>query len=433
MKYYETNYDEYLSSYEKFNLHPELDYIKSTFPKKVNEFKNIIVYGASGVGKYTQVLSMLQNYSPTRLKYDKKIYITYEKQEKKSKSTSSVITSSIPSINTNTNTNTNANTINESQKVKKNPKSKKETTTSTSSSVSMISPKIQMKKQDKKQEYMYRISDIHYEIDMATLGCNSKLLWHDLFFQIVDIVSVSLKTDKIGIIVCKNFHNIHNELLEIFYSYMRHPLQHINIQIKFVIITEHIGFIPDNIVNACEIISVKRPTKEKYLEMSKLQTKPFSCFLEGNRNGIFYDKTNRSAIFHKDKTADILETIELTSIINSKEIHSFAWFKNVNEIPTDVFNIISDALLEQIIYPEKVKIIDIRNNLYDLLIYNIDIFECIWYLFTTLIKFQSFKKREDITCVLNKIFVFFKYYNNNYRSIYHLESIILCMLNKIHY
>jgi hypothetical protein len=297
----------------------------------------------------------------------------------------------------------------------------------------MISPKIQMKKQDKKQEYMYRISDIHYEIDMATLGCNSKLLWHDLFFQIVDIVSVSLKTDKIGIIVCKNFHNIHNELLEIFYSYMRHPLQHINIQIKFVIITEHIGFIPDNIVNACEIISVKRPTKENYLEMSKLQTKPFSCFLEGNRNGIFYDKTNRSAIFHKDKTADILESIELNSIINTKEIHSFAWFKTVNEIPTDVFNIISDALLEQIIYPEKVKIIDIRNNLYDLLIYNIDIFECIWYLFTTLIKFQSFKKREDITSVLNKIFVFFKYYNNNYRSIYHLESIILCMLNKIHY
>ena len=59
---------------------------------------------------------------------------------------------------------------------------------------------------------------------------------------------------------------------------MRHPLQHINIQIKFIIITEHIGFIPDNIINACEIISIKRPSKTQYLEMSKLQTKPFSCF-----------------------------------------------------------------------------------------------------------------------------------------------------------
>lgn len=67
------------------------------------------------------------------------------------------------------------------------------------------------------------------------------------------------------------------------------------------------------------------------------------------------------------------------------------------------------------------------------MIYNIDISECIWYLLTTLIQFKTFKKTEDITDILNKIFVFFKYYNNNYRSIYHLESIILCMLNKIHY
>ena len=425
MKYYETSYDEYLSSYEKYNLHPELNYIKMAFPKNISDFKNIIVYGPSGVGKYTQVLSILQQYSPTKLKYDKKIYTTYEKQEKKTKTNTPIISSTISTTNTS-----------EITKIKKNVKPKKETNipnTTSSSTINTISPKIQMKKQDKRQEYMYRISDIHYEIDMATLGCNSKILWHDLFFQIVDIVSVSLKTNKIGIIVCKNFHNIHNELLEIFYSYMRHPLQHINIQIKFIIISENIGFIPDNIVNACEIISVKRPSREQYLEMSKLQTKSFSCFLEGNRNGFFYDKTTRSARFHTNKTSDILEDLNMTSILNTKEIHYFGWLKNTSEIPNDVFNIICDALIEQIIYPEKIKITDIRNNLYDLLIYNIDISECIWYLLTTLIQFKTFKKTEDITDILNKIFVFFKYYNNNYRSIYHLESIILCMLNKIHY
>ena len=194
MKYYETSYDEYLSSYEKYNLHPELDYIKKELPKNINDFKNIIIYGAPGVGKYTQALSILCQYSPTKLKYDKKIYITYEKQEKKSKTASSIIT--------NTSTSTNTNTI--STDITTNKIKKKNTSLSNSS-------KIQIKKQDKKQEYMYRISDIHYEIDMASLGCNSKLLWHDLFFQIVDIVSVSLKTNKIGIIVCKNFHNIHNE------------------------------------------------------------------------------------------------------------------------------------------------------------------------------------------------------------------------------
>ena len=37
--------------------------------------------------------------------------------------------------------------------------------------------------------------------------------------QIMD--SIIAKDNKTGIIVCKNFHCIHNELLEIFYSYMQ--------------------------------------------------------------------------------------------------------------------------------------------------------------------------------------------------------------------
>jgi len=290
---------------------------------------------------------------------------------------------------------------------------------------------------------MYRISDIHYEIDMATLGCNSKLLWHDLFFQIVDIISVSFHSqektsDKIGIIVCKNFHAIHNELLDIFYSYMRHPLHPYHIQIKFILITEHMGFIPDNIINACKILSVKRPSKENYITMSNMQNRTFSgsIGMEGNANTnihMVYDKVNRMAIFPKKKIADILERIDLTSITNSKEIHSFGYLKSEQEIPIDVFNMINDLLLDQILHPDSLKITDLRNNLYELLIYNVDIAECIWYIFTSLIQQGRFYKKEHITEILNDIFVFFKYYNNNYRSIYHLESILLCMLNKIHY
>jgi len=298
---------------------------------------------------------------------------------------------------------------------------------------------IPLKKTEKKKEYMYRISDIHYEIDMATLGCNSKLLWHDLFFQIVDIISVSFHSqektsDKIGIIVCKNFHAIHNELLDIFYSYMRHPLHPYHIQIKFILITEHMGFIPDNIINACKRISVKRPSKENYIMMSNMQSRTFSG-IEGNihTNSMIYDKQNRTAIFPKKKIAEMLEKIDLTSITNSKEINSFGYLKSEQEIPIDVFNIINDALLDQVLYPEQLKITDLRNNLYELLIYNVDIAECIWYIFTSLIQQGRFCKKEHITEVLNDIFVFFKYYNNNYRSIYHLESILLCMLNKIHY
>ena len=424
MKYYETTYEEYLSSYDHYNIHQELTPLKKEFPKNISDFKNMIVYGPAGVGKYTQVLSILQNYSPSKLKYDKKISVTYEKQEKKK--TSILSTISTPSK------------MSSSSSLK--PKENGTNTVSKKKSMDTIP----IKKTEKKQEYIYRISDIHYEIDMATLGCNSKLLWHDLFFQIVDIISVSFhskdklggdklggeKTDKIGIIVCKNFHAIHNELLDIFYSYMRHPLHPYHIQIKFILLTEHMGFIPDNIINACKIISVKRPSRENYITMSNLQNKSFSGNIESN---VIYDKINRTAIYPKKRAADILENLDLTSITNAKEIHSFAWLKSEQEIPTDVFNMINDVLLQQIMQPENLKITDLRNNLYELLIYNVDIAECIWYIFTTLIQQRAFHKKEHITDTLNDIFVFFKYYNNNYRSIYHLESILLSMLNKIHY
>ena len=400
MKFYETNYDEYLCSYEKYNIYPELNKVKDLLPKSQNAFKNIILYGPSGVGKYTQMLSILQNYSPSKLKYDKRIGITYEKQEKKTtKPTTAPIEKTKSSTYIKKKTNGNAN--------------------------------IQIKKQDKKHEYTYRISDIHYEIDMATLGCNSKLVWHELFFQIVDIISVS--PDKIGIIVCKNFHLIHNELLDILYSYMRHPFQHMNIHIKFILLTEHIGFIPENVLNICSIIPVKRPTKDHYLELSKHQKKAFSCFTDTLRNGIMYDKTNRTVIFHKNKTEELLEEIPIQCITNAKEIHSFAWLKSTSEIPVDVFNIICDNILNLVLFPKHLKIVDLRNHLYDLLIYNVDISEYIWYIMNTLIHRGLFRGKEDITDIINQIFIFLKYYNNNYRSIYHLESITLSIINKINY
>ena len=77
--------------------------------------------------------------------------------------------------------------------------------------------------------YYLKISDIHYEIDMSLLGCNSKLLWHEIYNQIIDIITA--KPNKQGIILCKYFHEIHNELLEIFYSYMQ-TLYNSNININ---------------------------------------------------------------------------------------------------------------------------------------------------------------------------------------------------------
>jgi hypothetical protein len=161
--------------------------------------------------------------------------------------------------------------------------------------------------QTEKQEYIYRISDVHFEIDMSLLGCNSKLLWNEIFLQIIDIISV--KQEKIGIIVCKNFHLIHTELLEIFYSYIQ-QYNSINshIRVKFFILTEHLSFIPTNIVNSCHILRIKRPEKNHYIK-----------YLKSIKN-----------VEIDDKTIKLATEIDMDSILNIKELHSFPYISNSN-------------------------------------------------------------------------------------------------------
>ena len=60
MKYYETNFEEYIYSVEKQNIHKELVPIVEQFPNEIEQFDNMIVYGPSGVGKYSQVLHLLK-------------------------------------------------------------------------------------------------------------------------------------------------------------------------------------------------------------------------------------------------------------------------------------------------------------------------------------------------------------------------------------
>ena len=73
MKYYETNFEEYLQSSYNYDNHPELKSTISELPKQGSDFKNIILYGPSGVGTYTQALKIIHHYYDTYLKNAKKI------------------------------------------------------------------------------------------------------------------------------------------------------------------------------------------------------------------------------------------------------------------------------------------------------------------------------------------------------------------------
>jgi len=342
MKFYESHYEEYIKSVENYNIHNELKPIYEKFPKNIRDFENIILYGSPGIGKYSQLLYLLKKYSPSELKYEKKITVKTEKQE-----------------------------------------------------------------------YNYHISDIHYEIDMGFLGCNSKILWHEIYFQIVDIVSV--KPDKIGIIVCKNFHKINSELLDIFYSYIQHYNTNItNIQIKFILMTEHVSFIPTKMLNVFHIIGIERPLKIDYKKIIEKE------------NGY---KINN--IQQYKNIENMLETIDAENIINIKELNSFSEIKSVNEIPKDIFNIICNKIIDDINNHNNHDFLKFRDSLYDILVYNLDMTECLFYIMSNFIETGQLKEHA-ISELLTKSYIFLKYYNNNYRPIYHLENIMYYIISKIY-
>jgi hypothetical protein len=316
---YEKHFENYLHLNEEYNLHPDLFQTKKDKKdKNISSIKNTIFYGPSGVGKYSQMLHSIKKYSPSELKYEKKLSLTYDKKQ-----------------------------------------------------------------------YFFKISDIHYEIDMSLLGCNSKLLWHDIYQQIVDILSA--KNEKSGIIVCKDFHNIHSELLENFYSYMQDNNSSA-LNIKYILLTEEISFIPDPILNCCEIIHVSRPTKIAYSKCSKEK---------------------------------LPTDLKIENIVNIKYLHA-----NVNELMYP-YKIICDKIINEMIEIDEMKFLKFRDLLYDIFIYNLDITDCIWYILSSLIQTNKIKK-SDISNILLKTFVFLKYYNNNYRPIYHLESYLFYLTSIIH-
>ena len=239
---------------------------------------------------------------------------------------------------------------------------------------------------DKKQ-YFFKISDIHFEVDMSLLGCNSKLLWNEVYNQIVDVITA--RTEPIGIIVCKNFHKIHSELLEIFHSYMQNVNK--SVQIKYILITEEMSFIHDSILNCCEIINTPRPTKTAYNK----------CLV--NKIG-----------------ADM----KLEDIGNIKNLHTM-----VTQL-TNPHEIICNKIIDNILNPSELKFLNFRDILYDIFIYDLDITTCIWYILCHLIREKIIK--DDISDILIKTYSFLQYFNNNYRPIYHLESYMFFLISKIH-
>ena len=102
---------------------------------------------------------------------------------------------------------------------------------------------------------------------------------------------------------------------------------------------------------------------------------------------------------------------------------------NINSL-TNPHECICNAIIENIKNPDKIDFLTFRDILYDILIYELDITECIWYILMTLIK-DDLITDDMISNILLKTNIFFQYYNNNYRPIYHLENYMYNLITTI--
>ena len=231
--------------------------------------------------------------------------------------------------------------------------------------------------------YYIRISDIHYEIDMEQLGCNAKQTWHEIYTHIIHIIH---QYNYLQVIVCKNFHKINPDLLKVFYSYIQDARFY---HVKFILITDHLSFIPNNIYKYFNIIS-----------SPKLSTS--QCLKKIGKN-----------IGKKINTTQQIE--------NLKSYHSgFPCISYHNKLCKVLYEYLQ-------LYPN-INYKVVREYLYDILIYDVDISLLIWNLISNYIQLNM---KLDIRFI-EYVNEFFQLYNNNYRPIYHLEKIIYYIIQHTH-
>lgn len=326
MKYYESSFVDYLNAVQQFNCHPKMLPIYTKLWNQTNNMCNCIFYGPSGTGKYTQVLLLLSQFSPSKLQHERNILVTFPKSE-----------------------------------------------------------------------YKFKISDVHCEVDMNLIGCNSKLIWNEIYSQYLNIVKQSPL--QYGFIVCKNFHEVQSELLDIIYGY-----QEYNSPIKFIFITEQLSFITSNILKSSLLLRFPRPSKTAYLKI--LKSKPLS-------------------IINTNALVNVSVPVDVSTFPNLKHVKNIKWLKysSTTIVPHQH---ICNSLLTMITNLDTISLSTFREKIYEISIYQLNIHDCVQFILQQWFSNVSTDTDKDVIQeVIRQTFQFFHNYNNNYRSIYHIEYYLL--------
>jgi hypothetical protein len=115
-------------------------------------------------------------------------------------------------------------------------------------------------------------------------------------------------------------------------------------------------------------------------------------------------------------------------IVNCSLVMPLKRYSTVNNI--EITHKFVEKITELVIHKQSNSIKDMRSLLYDLLIYQTDIYE-IFYQVLKNINNHILITPEKMIKLLNEVKKILKLFNNNYRSIYHLENFIMTILEVV--
>lgn len=213
-------FDEYLRVAALAPWHPELKCaVFARAPATLAECPHLLFHGVAGAGKYTQALVFLERYSPSRLSVVKKMVVPISGSGDDgwgcggSRGGSSGGGSA--------------------------------------------------------EEMQVRRSDVHFEVDLSLLGCNTKTLWPILHAHMLETVASGVVGGGSGVavVLCKKFHELPRECMAGFSHYLRD--NHMDVggssaalptRLVFMLLSEEVSFLPAELLDMCVRVPIALPT-----------------------------------------------------------------------------------------------------------------------------------------------------------------------------
>jgi hypothetical protein len=221
------------------------------------------------------------------------------------------------------------------------------------------------------------------------------------------------------------------------------------IKVNFILLTTEYSFIPENIRKLCGCIQIAQPKNKLLTRVFEMETKKvnmretrnlkyinerfygnnsdwnyllMNTHMTSDGNTISFDNLSKDTENEDEKNNDLI-----TKSKSTVKNYERRYFMVIQSLYDQILLFVKDD--NKTSTSNGSSFMELREKLYDILIYNLDANEVFADLVYKLIDDDILKdtKRDDID-LFEELQTFSKQYNNNYRPIFHLERLILTLI-----